>query len=495
MAIAQNIIFMHAGSVATIPSGWVRVTDLDDKFLKGTATSTDPNVTGGATTHSHSATATHTHGMDSHSHTVLTYTVVGNQANSDSGGTELATQHYHNVAVAGVVGGSLSAVASTYASVSNHPPYYEVIFITPSGATGDFADGIIGLWNASTVPSGFTFCDGSGGTPDLRNKYLKGATAGAGAGTTGGSTTNIHTLTHTHTESTHYHSQDITEAGVSADGGKRGTSGTTIGSFFHKHEYRLNSNSAGGINTPVLTTVETVEPVHTKLMVIKNTSGGVSQPQTIIGMWTGTLASIPAGWSLCDGSAGTPDMRNQFLKVCNTSGELRTTGGSNTHTHASQTHSHTGSTHTHTSNMTDVNLRHNFTRSGGVGGSASIVTEGEVHAGITSISSTAPTWGTNTTEADSQDNQPPYLTVAFIMYAGTPTNSSRAGEVTGKDSSNSTRSAETRGVDPAEERACEVVGKESVNSERGCEISGLLVWDVDPKPTTPTWTVAEKLTN
>lgn len=485
---------MWGGSVATIPSGWSRVSGLDDKFLKGTANATNPNVTGGSSTHSHSATATHTHSMDSHSHTVLTYTVVGNQNNSDSGGTELATQHYHNVAVAGVVGGDLSAVASTYASVSNNPPYHEVIFITPTGATADFEDGIISIWNASTVPAGFTFCDGSNGTPDLRNKYPKGAPAGTGAGATGGSTTNVHQLTHTHTESSHYHSQDITESGISSEGGKRGVSGTTIASLNHMHRYRLNSNTAGGISTPTLTTSETVEPAHRKLMVIKNTSGGVSQPQTIIGLWLGALASIPSGWSLCDGTAGTPDMRDKFLKFCNTSGELGNTGGSNTHTHTDQAHTHTGSSHTHTSNMTSDDLRHNFNRSGGVGGSSSIVTEGEIHAGITSISSTAPTWGSSTTAADSQDNQPPYLTVAFVMWTGTPTNSSRAGEVTGKQSDSSERDAEIRGVNPAEERFAETTGKEADSSERGCEISGALVWTVEPKPTMPDWDIPNKLT-
>ena len=29
--------------------------------------------------------------------------------------------------------------------------------------------------------------------------------------------------------------------------------------------------------------------------------------------YTGLLSKIPAGWHLCDGSAGTPDLRNQFL--------------------------------------------------------------------------------------------------------------------------------------------------------------------------------------
>lgn len=30
-------------------------------------------------------------------------------------------------------------------------------------------------------------------------------------------------------------------------------------------------------------------------------------------MWSGTIASIPTGWSLCDGSNGTPDLTDKFI--------------------------------------------------------------------------------------------------------------------------------------------------------------------------------------
>lgn len=40
-------------------------------------------------------------------------------------------------------------------------------------------------------------------------------------------------------------------------------------------------------------------------------TGGIIQ-------WAGTIASIPAGWSLCDGSNGTPDLTDKFvLSVAN----------------------------------------------------------------------------------------------------------------------------------------------------------------------------------
>lgn len=30
-------------------------------------------------------------------------------------------------------------------------------------------------------------------------------------------------------------------------------------------------------------------------------------------MWSGSIASIPSGWALCNGSSGTPDLRSRFI--------------------------------------------------------------------------------------------------------------------------------------------------------------------------------------
>lgn len=42
-------------------------------------------------------------------------------------------------------------------------------------------------------------------------------------------------------------------------------------------------------------------------------SGNGTIPVGGIIMWSGTIANIPTGWALCNGSNGTPDLRNRFI--------------------------------------------------------------------------------------------------------------------------------------------------------------------------------------
>lgn len=46
-------------------------------------------------------------------------------------------------------------------------------------------------------------------------------------------------------------------------------------------------------------------------------SGYALVPTGGIIMWHGTIATIPTGWALCDGTNGTPDLRNVFIVGAN----------------------------------------------------------------------------------------------------------------------------------------------------------------------------------
>lgn len=75
-------------------------------------------------------------------------------------------------------------------------------------------------------------------------------------------------------------------------------------------------------------------------------------PSGVIVMWSGSIASIPSGWLLCDGTNSTPDLRNRFIIGANAddSGVAKTNvTGSATQTGGSKdaitvSHSHTSGT-------------------------------------------------------------------------------------------------------------------------------------------------------
>lgn len=406
--IPAGVIFVWTGSIANIPSGWVRETSLDTKFPKGTADATNPNTTGGAATHSHTSPA-HTHSTTAHTHT-LSYTGYSGGSNVDSGSGSGAGRNGHTHAdhnSGAVASDSVQNSTSTYASFSNNPPYNEVIFITPSVPKSGIPTNVIGLIddtgyvNNSGKYTGTYFCDGNNSTTDLRNKYIKGASASSEIGASGGSYTNVHNLTHTHTTS-HTHSASTSGAPTlqsAATGGNDCTTGS------HTHTDTVSAATPTTSDTPSLTTTETVEPAYTKLAPIQNKSSLPVAFRGLIGMWLGTLANIPANYLLCQGTNGT-DMRGRHLKMANAISEIGNTGGSNTHTHASQGHTHTLSSHTHTVTTSTAG---NDTRHSGNGQGAI-----SSHAHTVSASSVAHTLQSSNTTADSSNNEPEYRTLAFI---------------------------------------------------------------------------------
>lgn len=83
-------------------------------------------------------------------------------------------------------------------------------------------------------------------------------------------------------------------------------------------------------------------------------SAGNGVPKGAIVMWSGAVNAIPAGWALCDGTNGTPDLKEKFIVGAHPGLPVGMTGGSVNHSHAIGSHTHpvTGSTgaggdHTH----------------------------------------------------------------------------------------------------------------------------------------------------
>ena len=81
-----------------------------------------------------------------------------------------------NTTIAGKA--NTGANLSTFTNDSN--------FITAAQVPNQFATGMIMMFTGSSAPSGWAFCDGNNGTPDLRNRFIVGAGSTYSSGDTGG---------------------------------------------------------------------------------------------------------------------------------------------------------------------------------------------------------------------------------------------------------------------------------------------------------------------
>lgn len=64
--------------------------------------------------------------------------------------------------------------------------------------------------------------------------------------------------------------------------------------------------------------------------------------------FAGAVVDIPAGWQLCDGTNGTPDLRNEFVPGAGDTYAVDETGGVSEHEHFLQLNNHNhepGDTH------------------------------------------------------------------------------------------------------------------------------------------------------
>lgn len=59
---------------------------------------------------------------------------------------------------------------------------------------------------------------------------------------------------------------------------------------------------------------------------------GSGVPAGVIVMWSGSIDNIPSGWALCDGTSGTPDLRNRFIMGAGSSYSVGNAGGEASHT-------------------------------------------------------------------------------------------------------------------------------------------------------------------
>jgi hypothetical protein len=136
-----------------------------------------------------------------------------------------------------------------------------------------------------------------------------------------------------------------------------------------------------------------------------------SLPAGCILLWSGSIGSIPAGFALCNGTNGTPDLRNRFVVGAGSTYAVDATGGSADAIVVSHTH-------TATSVVTDPGHLHSAGSAlgaAGAGGSAILAGSGgyDTQTAVTGI--TVATTNASTGTSGTNANLPPYYALCYIM--------------------------------------------------------------------------------
>ena len=144
-------------------------------------------------------------------------------------------------------------------------------------------------------------------------------------------------------------------------------------------------------------------------------------PSGVITMWSGLISTIPSGWLLCDGTNGTPNLRDRFIVGAGNTYAVAATGGSAdsivvSHTHTFSATTSTAGSHQHNLQFRDGGVGGNNDAVPGSGGNLGVQNNAAIKPNgdhVHTLSGTTSSTGSSGTNA----NLPPYYALAYIMKA------------------------------------------------------------------------------
>jgi hypothetical protein len=174
------------------------------------------------------------------------------------------------------------------------------------------------------------------------------------------------------------------------------------------YSYKFQIQTATGV------LIQTLDNIYGVPQTSGGGGGGTSLPTGCIIIWSGSVGSVPIGFVLCDGTNGTPDLRNSFVIGAGNSYTVGQTGGSKDAIVVSHTHTATVSDPGHNHTMFDY-IGTSGTGTGlqvadslGPENPSSRIGTNISGSNISVSNASAGTSGTNA-------NLPPYYALAFIM--------------------------------------------------------------------------------
>jgi microcystin-dependent protein len=177
--------------------------------------------------------------------------------------------------------------------------------------------------------------------------------------------------------------------------------------------------TTGNVVSSNLTTGNINAETVTTNVLIMTGEGNPFVPSGVIVMWSGTIATVPTGWYLCDGQNGTPNLLDRFIVGAGNLYSMNDTGGSSdavvvSHTHTGSTatagaHDHSWSGSRQQAGVDDGNNQYQFSK-GDNGGSDTVTIPTSTHSGHVHTMSLD-----STGESGTNANLPPYFALAYIM--------------------------------------------------------------------------------
>jgi microcystin-dependent protein len=210
---------------------------------------------------------------------------------------------------------------------------------------------------------------------------------------------------------------------------------------------RMGGFAITGLKDPEADQDAATKKFVTSLIQGQTPSGGII-------MWAGSIVAIPAGWRLCDGTNGTPDLRSRFVVGAGTDYAVNDVGGAKEvilseaqmpqHSHAVALDTSAAGAHGHTAATTQIRGRMSSISEtwAGSGSASGVLAKGtnvigtgtpqntdnsstgsmDLNADHTHTLTEAPAHthavSGNTSEKGSSsahENRPPYYALAYIM--------------------------------------------------------------------------------
>lgn len=129
-------------------------------------------------------------------------------------------------------------------SIFNNKVYIDGDISLNSGPFSVDGDKRIRMYAGDTLPTGYVWCDGNSGTPDLRSLFVYSTTANASLNTTGSNTVNDFPA-HTHNSTININSYNyISSSGLNANFERSSKTGT-----FVSDDNNIVQDNIGGANT------------------------------------------------------------------------------------------------------------------------------------------------------------------------------------------------------------------------------------------------------